>query len=376
MRRSSPHPSTAGSRGFSLLEMMIVVAIASVLLLATAVMVAQMSQQKANAQRRLGRVAQSFSVMAIMEREWLNAGYHFPAARFAFRTFNNVAVGQQYGGIPVGAPCAGGCIVPGTDVVELVEGSDRPFGRIVNASPGGGDGGTGVTVFLQQPGGPVDFGDTNEYLFLFASENGNSCIGRGTLMAGSVTDFEVTMLDRDLVAVAPDYYSTGSPPPYDFTCPASGMAMTTAVVRRRFMVLEDLNGTIGLYEQTDAALGGDAGMEVIALGVDNLQVTPLARNTDAGWAAGCENGVCRCNQPGADCTYAGANDDTEFSTSAFVVGAEMGVTSRGEIPERLPPGIPPRPRPVLADEALPDDTIVRSAQTQTLLFRNFAQVQP
>lgn len=376
MRRLSQRRLTAASeRGYTLVEVLVVLAIASILMLATVAIISVMTKQKADASRRLARVTQSYLAMTLLERQVLNAGYHFPSARFGVRFHNNVDAGT-FGGIAVGPPCdEPGCIVEGTDVLETLEGTTNPMGLVVNAIPDAG----GYTVFLQPPGGPVDPGDTSEHVFVFVAENGASCAAKGNLRiladggSGSPWEINVTMLDRDFADQDNTYYSTSASAPYDFQCPAPGMAMSAGSVRRRYFVLATDAGA-GLYSQEQPLLGtADGGASLLALGIDNLQVIPLAQQSDAGWSAGCTSGLCECNATGADCVMSGSNSDTDFVTSDLVVGARIGISAPGEVPARAPTTVPRLP---LADEAFPNDRVYRTNQTQTYMFRNFSQVQP
>ncbi len=374
----------ANKRGFTLLEILVVSAIAAILVVTAAALLVTMSSQRAANRKRLDRLTQSFSAMTLLERSMLNAGYHFPASRFGFRVYNNVS-GATFG--PGSSPTcmAQGCVVDGSDVLETVEGNPGPFGLIIGANNSAADGGSGSTwnVFVSPPGGPLDTTDTAQHLFIFASMDGRSCAGIGTVadgvLGGMATQYAVTMVDRDLAAVSATYYSPSSAAPHNFMCPESGMSVAVAQSRRRYMVLAQDGGTTrGLYMQTGDPLnlnGGDAGLELLAFGIDNFQVVPLAALGDAGFTAGCVNGVCECNAPGTSCQIVGASNDQEFSDSRRVIGVRVGLSARGETEDRISATagvVPDR----LGDETMSADRIKRTSQTQTYMFRNFAQVQP
>jgi len=152
-------------------------------------------------------------------------------------------------------------------------------------------------------------------------------------------------------------------------CPAKDMVVAVAQKRRQFLVLTQQDGgELGLYVHD---LSPDAGAVVaVGLNVDNMQVSPLVRNDDAGFTVGCANGTCLCNR-GGSCSLDGGMDDTEFVRSDFVIGAQVAISVHGEQIQRAPyAGV----RRSLGDETHPNDAIVRLEESQTYMFRNFSQV--
>ena len=387
MAPSSQTRTRRRSAGFTLLEILVVSAIAAILVVTAASLLVTMSSQRAANRKRLERLTQSFTAMTLLERSMLNAGYHFPSARFGFRVYDNVTTGT-FGSLPVGA-CTNpdGCIVANTDVLEVVEGA-VPQPGIIGAAFN--DAGTSWNIAHQQPGGPLFLADagTGDFLLLFGAPDGGNCAGVGKLTnpgsspIGMYTN--VRMVDRDLGTQANTYYSTGNgiaARAYD--CPtAVDMTVSVAISRRLYLVLATDAG-FGLYEQSvspltigSAAAAGDGGTPLLlARGVDNFQVMPLIRQAGTGFGTGCTNGVCECNS-GASCTLSTANTDTEFANLGRLVGVRVGLTSRGEMTEFgtgtnvVPPALG---NETFAAEAKP---IKRTVQTQTYMLRNFAQVSP
>jgi len=378
-----PRPRS-GSGGFTLLEILVVSAIAAILVVTAASLLVTMSSQRAANRKRLERLTQSFTAMTLLERSMLNAGYHFPSARFGFRVYDNVTTGS-FGGLPVGACTnANGCIVANTDVLEVVEGAvPQPgiIGSVFN------DGGTSWIVAHQQPGGPIFLADagTSDFLLLFGAPDGGNCAGIGKLanLGGPIGLYNnVRMVDRNLGTQPNTYYSTGNGiAARAYNCPTSvDMTVSVAISRRLYLVLATDAG-FGLYEQSVSPLSigssaGDGGTpQLLARGVDNFQVMPLIRQTGTGFGTGCANGVCECNS-GSSCVLSTANDDTNFANLGRLVGVRVGLSSRGETTE-FATGANVVP-PALGNETMAAEVkpIKRTVQTQTYMLRNFAQVSP
>lgn len=362
----------ASKRGMTLIEVMVASAIAAIIILAAMSIMVSMTTLRHQGRKRLERMTQAFTAMAVVERTLLNAGYHYPSPRFAMRTRNNVGVGADIDGIPVGVQPACGrplCIVPGSDVLEVTEGTPNPFG-IVLSIPGTADGGSDVDVRFPYQGGPVNLGDTSVRMFLFGSRDGRSCLARGSYNGISLN---VTMLDRDGDAVGPTYYADN----FGYQCPAVDMSISASELRNRFMVLENTAGEFGLYQQA-AGPTGPYGLPVeVAYGIDNMQVMPLLLQGDSGFLANCTGGVCRCNAMGSDCVFDGGTSTMEFMHTSRIVGAQVAVSARGDVEQRIENfATTPTTRNRLGDETIAGDRRVRVEQTQSYMFRNFAQVQP
>ena len=373
--------------GFTLIEVMVVSAIAAVLLVTAASLLVTMSSQRAANRKRLDRLSESFTAMTLLERSILNGGYHFPSARFGFRVYDNVTAGSTYGGYSVAASCAGpGCIVPNTDVLELVEGAAPQPSLIANSLP---DAST-INVVPASPGGPIYLADAGpgEFLFMFGASDGGNCAAIGHLVdtfpSNGVGFFQVRLVDRDLATVSQSgYYSVAAGATnHSYNCPTNTFQMTASVatVRHLYFVMADDGGTRGLYQEDLSPLTsvtgatGDAGtLTMLARGIDNFQVIPLALQSGSGFTVGCTNGICDCNI-GGSCSFTGVSgSDPEFGVSGRIVGVRIGLTSRGETDDRLPAVVVP---PRLANETMPADNVKRTPQTQTYMLRNFAQVSP
>lgn len=346
------------ARGITLLELMVATLITAILLLAMTQIMVVLSNLRQEQRRVVDRTSQLFVGLTLMERSVENGGYHVPSARFAFRSFNNVVAGQSYGGLVVGG-CDAGCIVEGTDVLEVSEGHPGNLGEVRFSSPDGGM----VQIILGRVG-PLPVGDVAPRVFYFGDTVGRTCIGRGAMMNATDNDkLLVTMLDRDRAAQAPGFYSTTSPAPSNYDCPAAGMWVGAEERRTRFFVAR-VNTVPTLFSQDAFAVDGGS-LQELAPGVDNMQLVPLTRSTATG--VGCTAGVCECNVTGNLCQFTGG--PAEVTAAETVVGVEVRLAARGELIGAAPLLVPP----ILADEpAFPADRVPRQMGSQVLFFRNLA----
>ena len=369
-------------RGFTLIEILVVSAIAAVLVVAAAGLLVTMSTQRSANRKRLDRLTQSFTAMTLLERNMLNAGYHFPSARFGIRIYDDVTTGATtYGGLAVGGGCGGeGCIPEHTDVLELVEGVIPQPGAFDLMTDGGG-----YQARPRAPGGPLYPADagTGEFLVLFGGPDGGNCAGRANIVpspSGPYGILNVMMVNRSLAAQATSYYSATNGTTHAFDCPLQAdMSVSVAASRALYLVLVADGGTRGLYRKeinvlsTATTASGDGGLTLLARGIDNFQVMPIIRQVGTSFTTGCSNGLCECNT-GLSCSITAADNDTEFALSGNIVGVKVGLSSRGDTDDRVtaPAAAPPR----LANETMPADQVKRTTQVQTYMLRNFAQVSP
>lgn len=345
----------------TLIELMVVSAISSILMLAAVALLVSMQRTRANSRRRLEKMDQTFTASATLERSLLNTGYHFPSARYGFRVFNNVASGTVQGQ-QVGGACDT-CVVPNTDMFEIVEGSAGPFGRVSGGSIDAG-------LVLVPPGGPLGGGTPGVQLFMFSDGREESCLALGTVSSDGLALESLEYVDRETLAPQPGNYFPGSGH-RNYNCPRPEMFVSVATRRQRFFVSESDAGTRALkvFNLAPTGVFPDAGSaSILVNGVDNLQVIPLVDRADGGFATGCNGETCLCNLTGASCVIS----NTEFLTTERVVGAKIRLSVRSARVDRVPVSATPQ----LADETLPADDTRRMTQEQTFSFRNFVQVQP
>jgi prepilin-type N-terminal cleavage/methylation domain-containing protein len=345
-------------RGLSLIELLIVSALTAILMVALVQIMVTLSSIRAEQRRVVDRTTRLFVGATLLERSIENAGYHIPAGRFAVRTYNNVASGQTYGGLDVG--CDAGCILAGSDVLEVSEGHPGNMGEVRFVTPDGGS----MAIVLGRVG-PLPVGDMAPRVFYFGTNtNDESCIGFGALQNTTDNDkIGLVMWDRNRSPQASTYYSTTSSAPHNYDCPAVGMWVGAEERRTRFFVARGALGPTLFAQDAFTADGG--GLQELAPGVDNMQLVPIVR--DAGVGTDCGNGLCYCNSNGSSgCQLNGGTG--EFATSGGLVGVEVRLASRGEREASTGPAVAP---PILADEpAQPADRVSRRTSTQTYYFRN------
>ncbi len=383
-----------GRRGFTLIEILIVAAISAIVMSAAVAIFTLTNSQRINARKRLERVSQAFTAISALERDVLNAGYHFPSARFAFQNYNNIAPGDTLPsrpGDPVllgcGSPTSINCIIADTDVLELAFGNDRPFATVAGINGVG----TSFQVVLQPPGGPILLTETGTFPVLFSSPTPSAtrqdCIGLASLTnaTASMTTLTVTMMDRDRDFPKGRNFYAGRVG--GFPCPVQGMIVSSGPIensllapsatsapgfsRRRYMILRQPTGP-GLY-RSDLRGGNYSVPELVIEGIDNMQLMPVTQAL-TGVLTECNNGVSACTL--------GALGVDDFVAAGSVVGVRVSVAAVGDLVQRITPERPAtdpvRSRLRLGDEPVPTtlDNVIRSESTQTFSFRNVTQVSP
>lgn len=315
-------PVPLRSRGFTLVEMMVALAVMSVIVLAAVLSASSIfSLTQGQARRSSAEAALALATVSL-EKLASNAGAGFPNARYAVRVRNNVTTTTTLSGnLPVvvaGGPVAG--VIAGTDVLELSWGNPqfRRAGAVAPAPTGSQVVVTFGTVALNSiltGGDPLadeEWGGaqpaTPRVLLITRTQDPlESCL----FSFGSPLTLPVIPVDQVLTeryGVATSSCVVTSP---------IGVADTLAYKlegRVRLFVYQQANGVdLGLYRQnmdTSAVSIGDfenvtvAGQEpeAVALGVENLQLAPvLGPNVDGGFPAvgSCSTSFCRCAD-GAD----------------------------------------------------------------------------
>jgi prepilin-type N-terminal cleavage/methylation domain-containing protein len=362
------------TRGVTLIELIIGAAIAAIILTASSFIMVSMTKMRREARTRMERLSEVFSGLTVMERNFLNAGFHYPSARFAFSVANNVTTGA-IGGYNVADPCTSGtCIVPGTDVVEVAQGTDSPFFTVDSINAG-----TPPVVVGQFLGGPLPAANTTEQRLIFVLPTlpgvggaPQSCIAKlasgGLSIAAPTISAAATMLDIDGSTLSGTYLSN-----YGQECPRVGMLVGALDQRFRYMSMVTAAGDYGLYRQILGPTGTQVSFIELVGGVDNFQVVPLVRNP----GTLCTGAFCECHTPAGTCSLDYTlKTSPQFALANQVVGARVTVSSRGVLTQTLD-NTNAVVRDRLADEpAFASDRLVRTVQSQTYMFRNFTQVQP
>ena len=261
--------------GFTLLEVLIVVAIFGIVVVTVVALVTSILDQKKQAKGRIDVYDGTSLALATLSFDVANAGYRFPVPAFAFRVINNVSgatiLSQTGQGVTpptitttsncapdAGVAGSGGeGLLIGTDVIELAEGLDSEgVGTVASVTLGG----TSSTVRFKDLGN-IQFlangsGSPVDTVVLFSDNMRNSCLAKVTIPGlvnpnpGS-NSLNFTYLD-------PDFGPAISTPA---NCPRENMSAFRIGKRTRYMICQDNSTAIPggkLYRQTSLSNLGAA----------------------------------------------------------------------------------------------------------------------
>jgi len=309
-------PVPLRARGFTLVEMMVALAVMSVIVLA-AVLSASSIFSLTQGQARRSSAELALATVSL-EKLASNAGAGFPNARYAVRVRNNVTTDlmPDLHVVPAGGASPG--VVSGTDVLELSWGNPQFRGAGSVAADG--------SFILVGPPIPSAFklslgltgGDPLTEEEWLGTQSGNP---RVLLITRAQDPLEACLIrfgppsppaTLSVADVLTEQYGTALAP-CTVTSPPGVADMTAHKLegRARLFVYQQANGVdMGLYRQNMDPVTGDfenvtvAGQEpeAVALGVENLQLAPvLGPNVDGGFPAvgSCSTSFCRCAD-GAD----------------------------------------------------------------------------
>jgi len=399
-----------GPRGFTLVELLMAIAIASIVITTAIAVVAAAVKLKRKTEKSL-EVSLAANVAAVqIQADMMNAGYRFLGAPYAFRHWNNFDTSMQLSGPSGPIDANGNCgasvgkVVLGTDVIEVAEGA----ANTALASSTGGDGVQTAALIGSEwlinliSGAPFDPNEPPATrvgaILLFADRTGLSCIGRVTQSA-TPTGAQVEMLNRD-------YTVNGSHNGF-FTgvsqCPQVGMSVYRLGRRTRYMVCADWDTTVNneqpaLFRQVSDNFGNFQAPLLVQEGIEDLQVSPRQLNPPGAGqhtGASCVNApggaaYCYCaDVPGMDsCNTA---DPIPFLSAAShpakIRGARVMITAISRRRAKVLDGTgvesnaPNDVRPLAFDHAPPAWTAAgagwaRSQQSISVTFANLAMVSP
>jgi prepilin-type N-terminal cleavage/methylation domain-containing protein len=293
----------ASERGLTLIELLVTIAVASVVILAATQVVMVVTQAKRTNERRLEVFEAAGTALSLIEFDAQNAGYRFASPVFSVRVINDVQ-----GNEPELAPVTGvsGCgntgwgIARGSDTIEfrygvedLVPGADSPMtcsGGTCTVTLGGG----GARNPFHEPGP-----DGANALVLLVNGNA-SCLGRVGPAGVNSSTMTMQLLGLDLTNVTDVASSFPGCETGDFT-------VMRAARRVRYMVCQPPAGSTterpGLYRQVAIEPGGFGVPEVVQEGIEDLQIALRFDNQDGALSAllGCTNRMCTCNRSAGDC---------------------------------------------------------------------------
>jgi type II secretory pathway pseudopilin PulG len=368
----------------TLIEMMIVVALTSIIMMAAVATFSLMLNQRRRAERILEVTNAITIATSRLQFDLANAGFRFPAGAFAVRIINNVdtstALKSNIGDITTTQNCGASTfgLVPGTDVIEISIGDDA-----ATSVP---------TSFPTSTGNTFSFFVSSWNLLppaigqvvLVTNAAGDACIGEVTnVSSGTVT---AQYLTPDMTATA----STGTYP----NCPGLMMNAYRLGHRVRYMVCHDpANPTWppGLYVQRAGNNGKFDGMpELVQDGIEDFQIAPWYLNVGSALSgAGCSTtgGVshCVCNDAAGACSGTDPHgvmvgDDSRVidrnSYRQWVRGLRVGITARGL--RATDPTSTQYVRPALFDHAVATtgDGFSRLSESRFVSFVNLTTVKP
>jgi prepilin-type N-terminal cleavage/methylation domain-containing protein len=381
-------------RGVTLIELMVSVAVASVVILAATQAVMVVTQAKRTNQRRLEVNEQASGALSLIGFDAQNAGYRFASPAFSVRVLDNVvAGGDELGTITATGGCGGTDwgIAPGSDTVEfrygfeqLVPGNNSPVtctGGTCDVVLGGGAASNPFSAMT--PSGAGDL--------VLLSNATAACLGRVTAnVTGTAMQMQLLNLDLSNATV-------GAFP----GCAAGTFSVMRLGRRVRYLVCQPPASQPlerpGLYRQEVDGSGDFGAPQLVQEGIEDLQValrydgtgaTPIL--TDA---TKCDGVTCVCNHlldTAGQCAWVvpslAALDSSAAAPLAqrapfLLRGLEVGVTAistRGQVARGTNAALEQFVRPALlnhaAGTALSGD--LRSIRRATLSLPNISVVTP
>ncbi len=306
----------ADSRGMTLIEMMVSVAIVSVLLTTATALVTTLSQVKRDGERVVEVRGNAATAMNLIQFDALNAGFRFASPAHSVRVIPNVSGSEaELSPVTATANCgqANWGVAPGTDVIEFRAGlSNAEPGSIVSGSCTGAT----CTIGIAQSRPGTDPSANDVVLMSDASTN-NVCMGQVTSVAG--TTFTIQLLAQDFSnATATSYVGC-----LGTVNPGNQGVLMKLERRVRYMICTppatQPDQRPGLYVQVAQTSTGSmttppAPVTLVQEGVEDLQAAwfvsdPANEITAGGACVGIGGGrVCQCDSvAGAPCQTALGN---------------------------------------------------------------------
>jgi type II secretory pathway pseudopilin PulG len=374
----------------TLVELLVSTAIAAIFIAGAAAVFAEITRQNTQADRQAAQESDGAMALMLVQRELLNAGYHFPSATYAVRIVNAVdattlladdASGTAH---KISSGTADDGVIQETDVIEYLTGPVEPtydagLLRILGAANNASQMGNTATFTAQSTGAPFMINESAaDPVIVLAVGQGGACLGKTSGPGGSGGDgnlaFKMDLLEPDLTAVVTN--------PVCPTVSAGSVTLYPFGSRTRFLVERDAAGVPGLYVQrnTDGE-GTMSASELLVPGIEDMQILPIVRN-DAANSLGCGAGqLCWCNagtdpscSTWATCDLAATPTVSGGPWQASVVGVQIWLVSRGDEPLRLEGSR----LQALCDRgtAGPVDNLARTRRSVSVWFRNATLVTP
>ena len=296
-------------RGVTLIELMVSVAIISVILTAvTSVVVSVSRQRRENSNlvdvRTNGRLA-----LSMIQFDGTNAGFRFGAPPFAVRVLQNVTGGEAELAIVLPPQFAGWTVMPETDVIEFREGLANTVapGRVPTGQAGCTGGSCVIAINFGAHPNPFVLDAEGPGRVVFFSNATASCAARlGTPIKPGPTAVQMLKQDLRTNAVGTTYVSAGAG-----ACPMEDMAVTALGQATRYLILQPPAASPqlrpGLFRQTFDGAMNQVGFVRAQEAVEDLQVVTILDNrsgdvTGAGCTGTGLSQTCACNLTAANCT--------------------------------------------------------------------------
>lgn len=327
-------PLRRGPAGFTLLELLVSSAMASVIVAAAVSVFVTLAAQQRTAERLVEAQSSTFVAVAAMQMDVGNAGYRLPLPAFAVRHLEvDSATSLPSVGSTTITP-SGNCgtlaggLVEGTDVLELAEGyALMGPGRAEAAAVTGGAsvsftlGGIGEPFSHTEATGGAAAPAVNSIL-VFANATGASCLVRvATLDTPGLTSGTGTLVDRDYQALSSSAFYPG--------CPAAGMQVYRLGARYRYMVCKPTATAAPreytLYRQVAGLTGFWQAPDRLQEGVEDLQVSLAYANLDGGIEAAGTASTCVTGPSGTSFCY--CDDKVSGACTLGTSDVEPGLTA-------------------------------------------------
>jgi prepilin-type N-terminal cleavage/methylation domain-containing protein len=278
-------------RGVTLIELLVSVAVLSIVLTAVMSVVVAIARQRRESTNMVEVRANARVALSMMQFDASNAGFRFGAAPFAVRVLQNVTGGETE--LADTVDCggrAGWVVMPGTDVIEFREGRN---GVSVGKVPQGNCGTPPLLSCFNGGGLPNPFdsqldGTSN---VVFFSSSVTACAARLNTTVGGGNFTLLTQSLRSNATPGVTYLSVLGPG----QCPAPDMTITALGQVTRYLVCRppvfDQNTRPALFRQrwgpTYPLAGSQIDFVSVQDSVEDLQVaTMLGLSTNPGMVTG------------------------------------------------------------------------------------------
>ena len=329
-------------RGVTLIELMVSVAIISVILTAVTSVVVSVSRQRRDSSNQVDVRTNARLALSMMQFDGANAGFRFGGPPFAVRVLQNVTGGEpELADTNNCGGQAGWTVMPGTDVIEFREGVGGVLspGRVPTGWAGCATGVcTGLSINFGSAPNPFPLTTDGNNRVVFFSNGTASCAGRLLGAIGTTPNIQLLKQDLRNNATSTTYVTAGAG-----ACPVGDMVVVALATATRYLVCQPpINSPLlrpGLFRQTYGGTMAQTAYTQVQDSVEDLQVVTIVNNelndvsgtgctgTGLGRACACDLTAANCTNFTPDATATGvlnsagtAAQRTAFAPRAFRVG--------------------------------------------------------